>query len=84
MKNLLIGILSFVSVGSLYYGYSQKSKADEAVSICADEKQRLEKLAAEQQLQARESMMMAQVAQHEAMVQRALAEEQIKALKNKK
>lgn len=84
MKNLLIGILSFVSVGSLYYGYSQKTKMEETVSICIDEKKLLEKLAAEQQLQASESMKMAQRAEHEAMVQRTLAEEQIKALKNKK
>lgn len=84
MKNILIGILSFVSVGSLYYGYSQKTKMEETVSICIDEKKLLEKLAAEQQLQASESMKMAQRAEHEAMVQRTLAEEQIKALKNKK
>ncbi len=84
MKNILIGILSFVSVGSLYYGYSQKTKMEETVSICIDEKKLLEKLAAEQQLKASEFQKMAQIAQVEAMAQRVIAEEQIKALKNKK
>ena len=80
MKNILIGILSIVSLGSLFYGYSQKTQ----MSDCAIERGLLEKLSEQQQQQTIEFQRMALMAQHEAMEQRALAEEQIKALKNKK
>jgi uncharacterized protein YqfA (UPF0365 family) len=81
MKNIAIGILSIVSVGSLVFGYQQKSKLDSVLSACVAEKQQLEKLAQEQQLQARAERERAQVAENEAMIQRTICEEQLKALK---
>lgn len=81
MKNTLIGILLIVSVGSLTFGFIQKGKVDEAQSVCAKEKESLEKLAQEQQLQAREFQKMAELARHEAEVQRTICEEQLKAIK---
>ena len=80
MKNILIGILSIVSLGSLFYAYSQRSQ----MSDCAIERELLQKLSEHQQQQAIESQKLAQQAQHEAMIQRVIAEEQINALKNKK
>lgn len=80
MKNILIGILLFVSVGSLTYGYVQHSKFAEAQLICASEKSMLEKLAEEQQVQATEFRKMAELAQQDAEVQRAICEEQLKAM----
>ena len=44
---------------------------------------KLVKLAEQQQLQAREFQKMAEAAKNEAMIQRVLAEEQLKALKSK-
>lgn len=83
MKNIVIGILSIVSVGSLVFGYQQKSKLDTVLSACVAEKQQLEMLAQEQQLRARANEERAQVAESEAMIQRTICEEQLKTLKSK-
>ena len=77
MKNLVIVILSAISIGSIAYGYNQKS----IVVICASENEALVKLAKEQELKAKEFQKMAEVAQQEAMVQRTICEEQLKAFK---
>lgn len=74
MKNVVIGILAIVSVGSLVYGYMQKSMLDSVQTTCASEKRELE-------TQAKEFQKMAEIAQQEAIVQRTICEEQIKAFK---
>ncbi len=76
--------LAFVALACLGYAFQQKSQIDEVAAVCEKEKQELVKLAQEQELKAKEFQKMAELAQHEAMVQRALAEEQIKALKANK
>ncbi len=81
MKNVLIGILLIISIGSLTFGYVQKSKLEESQSTCMGEKVVLEKLAQDQQVQAREFQKMAEIAHQETEVQRAICEEQLKALK---
>ncbi len=82
MKNsIVIVILSIVSVSSLVYGYMQKSRVESIVATCVSEKQELEKLARLQQLHASEFEKLAKVAQQEAMIQRTICEEQLKAFK---
>lgn len=83
MKNTLIGILLIVSVGSLAFGYIQYGKLEEAQSVRAAEKEALEKLAQEQQVQATEFRKMAELAKQEAEVQRTICEEQLKAMNRK-
>jgi DNA-binding ferritin-like protein len=83
MKNTLIGILLIVSVGSLAFGYIQYSKLAEAQSVCASEKVALEKLAHEQEIQAREFRKMAELARQEMDFERHICEEQLKAMKKK-
>jgi hypothetical protein len=74
MKNIIIGILSIVSVGATVYGYMQKSMLDNIETTCASEKKELE-------TQAKEFQKMAEIAQQEAVVQRTICEEQLKAFK---
>ena len=74
MKNIVIGVLLIISMGSLVYGYKQKSILDSAQATCASEKKELE-------TQAREFQKMAEIAQQEALVQRTICEEQLKAFK---
>lgn len=74
MKNGIIGILLILLVGSLVFGYHQKSMLDSAQATCESEKKELE-------TQAREFQKMAEVAQQEAVVQRTICEEQLKAFK---
>ena len=81
MKNIVIGVLSIVSVGSIVYAYMQRSALDTMQATCLLEKNTLEKFAREQQVQAREFQKMAQQAQQEAIVQRTICEEQLKAFK---
>ncbi len=83
MKNSLIGILSLVAVGSFTFGYIQKGKWEDAQATCASEKQALEKLAYEQQRIAKQFQEMAEVARHDAEVQRTICEEQLKTLKTR-
>lgn len=83
MKNVAIGILTIISVGSLIFGYNQKSELDSVTATCVAEKQALEKLAQQQQQQAEEFQKMAQMAQQEAMIQKTICEEQLKSLKSK-
>jgi hypothetical protein len=81
MKNTLIGILLIVSIGSIVYAYRQSSALDTMQATCLLEKNTLAKFAQEQQVQAREFEKMAQQAQQEAIVQRTICEEQLKAFK---
>ena len=74
MKNISIGILLIVSVGTMVYGYSQKSMLNSIQATCASEKKELE-------MQARELQKMAEIVQQEALVQRTICEEQLKSLK---
>lgn len=83
-KNVIIGILTLISIGSIYFAFQQNSKIDERVEACEQEKSELAKIAQEQQLKATEFQKMAELAQAEAMVQRALAEAQIEELKKRK
>jgi len=82
-KEFIIIALAFVALASLGYAFQQKSQIDEVTAVCEEEKQQLEKLAEEQQLAAREFQKMAEAATNEAMIQRVLAEEQLKDLKSK-
>jgi len=75
MKNIVIGVLLIISMGSLVYVYKQKSMLDSAQATCASEKKELE-------TQTREFQKMAEIAQQEAVVERTICEEQLKALKN--
>lgn len=83
-KNVLVVIFGMVSLAALIFGWQQKSKAEAVVAQCETEKQQLEQLAAQQRREAEEFQKMAQLAQHEAMVQRTLCEEQLKQAYNKK
>ncbi|MBL7873323.1 MAG: hypothetical protein JNM78_17015 [Cyclobacteriaceae bacterium] len=83
-KNVIIGILTLLSVGSIYFGVQQNSKIDERVAACERKKSELIKTAQEEQLKASEFQKMAELAQAEAMVQRALADAQIEELKKRK
>lgn len=83
MKNTVIGILLIASVGALAFGFIQNSKLEELRITCESEKGMLEKIAQEQQLHAKEFQAMAMVAQQDAMIQRTLCEEQLKALKDR-
>lgn len=83
-KNVTIGVLIFISLSSIYFAFQQNSKIDERLEACEQEKLVLIKTAQEQQLKANEFRKMAEQAQAEAMVQRALAEAQIEELKKKK
>jgi hypothetical protein len=74
MKNVIIGILLILLVGSLVFGYNQKNMLDNAHATCTAEKTELE-------TQAREFQKMAELAQQEAVVQRTICEEQLKAFK---
>lgn len=82
-KNIVIVILTVLLVGSFYYGFQQKTNADELVSACEKEKAELVQTAEKQKMIANEALKMAEMAQTESMIQRTIAEEQIKALKNK-
>jgi len=64
-KNLIIGLLTIVSLLSLTYGYFQKERADEQ-----------EALAIENGKIAREAEIRAEQSQREAQMQRAIATEQ--------
>lgn len=83
-KNVIIGILAFISIVSIYFAFQQNKKIESHVEACEQEKLELIKTAQEQQLKASEFQKMAEQAQAEAMVQRALAEAQIEELKKKK
>lgn len=82
-KNIIIIILSVLLIGSLYYGYQQKIYADELVSTSLMEKTELTRLAKEEQKKADVYRDIADQARHEAMVQKTICEEQLKALKKK-
>jgi len=82
-KEFIIIAMAFVALASLGYAFQQKSQIDEVTAVCEKEKQELVKLAEQQQLEAREFQKMAEVAKNEAMIQRVLAEEQLKVLKSK-
>jgi len=82
-KEFIIIAMAFVALASLGYAFQQKSQIDEVTAVCEKEKQQLEKLAEQQLLAAREFQKMAEAAKNEAMIQRVLAEEQLKALKAK-
>jgi len=82
-KEFIIIALAFVALASLGYAFQQKSQIDEVTAVCEKEKQQLEKLAEQHQVEAREFQKMADIARHQAEVQRVLAEEQLKALKSK-
>jgi len=81
MKNTLIGILFIISIGSLTFGFIQKGKVDEAQTVCDSQKRELENMARDQQQRAAEFQKMAEQAHAEAVVQRTICEEQLKALK---
>ena len=81
MKNALIGILVITAAGSIAFGYIQKVNLDKAQAICVSEKEALEMMVQDQQLRAKEFQKMAELAQQEAIVQRTICEEQLKAFK---
>jgi len=77
MKNVLIVILLMITVGAIVFGYAQKANLESCVSA----KEALEKIAQEQELRAKEFQKMAELAQQEAVIQRTICEEQLKAFK---
>jgi len=81
MKNTVIGILLIITVGSLVFGYLQRARLEELTAVYAMEKEALQKEVQQQELIAKESRKMAELAQHEAEIQRTICEEQLKALK---
>ncbi len=83
-KNVIIGILIVISIGSIYFAFQQNSKIDERIEACEREKEELVKTAQEQEQRAIEFQKMVELARSEAMVQRALAEAQIEELKKRK
>jgi hypothetical protein len=80
-KNIIIGLLTIVSLLSLAYGYFQKDRADEQEAIAIENA----KIAREATIQAEKQMEMAQrqriIAESsmlEAVRQRQIAEEELK------
>jgi len=77
MKNVLIIGLLVISVLSLSYAYVEKSEVEEMNERLVE----LTNMAREQEVKAHEFQKMAEVAQQEAVVQRTICEEQLKAFK---
>lgn len=73
-KNVLVIGLALLVVISLGYGFQQRKIAKEATAKSVE----LEKIADEQRLRAGEFQKMAELAQQEAVIQRAICEEQLK------
>jgi Tfp pilus assembly protein PilO len=82
-KEFIMIALAFVVLAAVGYAFQQKSQIDEVTAVCEKEKQELVKRAEQSQVEAREFQKMAEAAKNEAMIQRVLAEEQLKALKSK-
>ena len=78
-KNVLVIGLALLVVISLGYGFQQRKIATEATAKIVE----LEKIADEQRLRAGEFQKMAELAQQEAVIQRAICEEQLKDCKSK-
>lgn len=73
-KNVLVIGLALLVVLGLGYGFQQRKLAAEATAKSVE----LEKIADEQRLRAEEFQKMADLAQQEAVIQRAICEEQLK------
>lgn len=82
-KNILLIITTGLALTGSGFGVYQKLKRDGVVAACETLRADLEKLAAEQRLRAEEFQKMAQAAQHEAMIQRTICEEQLKDCKGR-
>ncbi len=83
-KNVIIGILGIACISLGIFVFVQKSQIDEATTICEKEKVLLEQIVKEQEVRATEFQVMLDQERHQALVQRAIAEAQIDALKKQK
>jgi hypothetical protein len=83
-KNVIIGILGITCMALTVFVVVQKSQIDEATTICEKEKTLLEQIVKEQEVRATEFQVMLDQERHQALVQRAIAEAQIDALKKQK
>lgn len=83
-KNIIIGLLTVVSVLSLTYGYVQKQRADEQEAIAMENI----KIANEQRIMAEQAAKEAErqrtMAEHRAMEQAAMAQKALEDAKRKK
>jgi Flp pilus assembly protein TadB len=83
-KNVIIGLLTAVSVLSLTYGYVQKERADEQEAIAMENL----KVASEQRIMAEQAAKEAErqrtMAEHRAMEQAAMAQKALEDAKRKK
>jgi hypothetical protein len=80
-KNIIIGLLTLVSVLSITYGYYQKNRADKNELRADENEQRAREMmmrAEEQQKLADQQRVLAQANMLEAHRQRMLAEEELK------
>lgn len=82
-KNVLLVITTLLALTGSGFGVYQKSKLNEVISACETQKVELERVAAEQRLQAEEFQKMAAMAERDAMIQRTICEEQLKDCKSK-
>jgi Tfp pilus assembly protein PilO len=80
MKNIVIAVLATVSVGSLFYGYTQASHV-EGLTVCKSEREELKKQSEQYRTEVAELQKMYDQAAVEIQVQRTICEEQLKALK---
>jgi hypothetical protein len=83
-KNVIIGILGISCMALTVFAFVQKSQIDDATTICEKEKALLEQIVEEQEVRATEFQVMLDQERHQALVQRAIAEAQIDALKKQK
>jgi hypothetical protein len=79
-KNLIIGLLTIVSLLSLTYGYFQKQRADIQEALAAENA----KIAKEQQIMAEQSRKEAEIQRMMAMEQTAMALKALDEAKRKK
>jgi hypothetical protein len=82
MKNLVIVILSIVSVGALYYGYT--ARVDDTLMVCESEKDVLIKQSEQYRTESAALQKMYDQLTAEMQVQRVICEEQLKAMKSDK
>lgn len=86
-KNLIIGLLTIVSILSILYGYSQEIRADKSELMAYENAQLANELIAkveEQTKLAEQQRMIAEVNMVEAMRQREIAEQELQKRKGTK
>ncbi len=82
MKNIIIVILSIVSAGAIYYGYT--ARVDNTLMVCESEKEELKKQSEQYRTESAALQKMYDQLTAEMQVQRVICEEQLKAMKSDK